>query len=263
MQSMEIPLVLFTVLSQASVGIALMSAALLATGPQSGQGANIAKGWAAATALMVVGVLASLFHLGHPLESFRALAHLEKAWLSREVLAAGVFAVLAAAAIRANQSAALVYASAATGLVLLLASGMTYAPAALPAVNNALPTIFFVISAVVLGAGFISWFAASSAQPLLRRIFSTALVVGLVVSLAAPCIWLSGGEVMRQTGLAWLGSGLYWVHIAIMAACLAVAAKTGFIPRWLPLLALAGELAGRAAFFADTVHTATHMGGVY
>lgn len=137
---------------------------------------------------------------------------------------------------------------------------MTYAPPAFPALNNALPTVFFLITAVVMGAGFASWFAGGGSQPLLARIFTTALVTGLVVRLAVPCIWLSGSEVMRQSGLAWLGSPLYWAGIAAMAACLAVLWKNRTIPTWLPILALAGELAGRAAFFADTVHTAMNMG---
>jgi DMSO reductase anchor subunit len=34
-------------------------------------------------------------------------------------------------------------------------------------------------------------------------------------------------------------------------------------PVWLWIAVLAGELMGRALFFANTVHTATNMGGVY
>lgn len=263
MQSMELPLVLFTVLSQAAIGLVLMNAVRLHAGPGGG---NARKEWTLVAALMGVGIAASLFHLGHPLESYRALAHLEKAWLSREVLAAGIFFALAAFAAftgREKGSPVLVWASVLTGLLALLASGMTYAPPALPAVNNALPTVFFLISAVVLGAGFASWFAAAGNQPLLARIFVTALVVGLVVRLTVPCAWLSGSEIMRQTGMAWLGAPLYWAHIALMAACLGVLWKKHTIPVWLPILALAAELAGRAVFFSETIHTAVNIGAPY
>jgi DMSO reductase anchor subunit len=263
MQSMELPLVLFTVLSQAAIGLVLMNAVRLHAGPGEG---NARKEWTLIAAFMGAGIAASLFHLGHPLESYRALAHLEKAWLSREVLAAGIFfalAAFAAATGREKGSPVLVWASVLAGLLALLASGMTYAPPALPAVNNALPTVFFLISAVVLGAGFASWFAAAGNQPLLARIFVTALVVGLVVRLTVPCAWLSGSEIMRQTGLAWLGAPLYWAHIALMAACLGVLWKNRTIPAWLPILALAGELAGRAVFFSETIHTAVNIGAPY
>lgn len=95
MQSMELPLVLFTVLSQAAVGMVLMSAV---RGFASHNGGDSRNEWMLVAGLMGLGIAASLFHLGHPLEAYRALAHLEKAWLSREVLAAGVFLALAAGA---------------------------------------------------------------------------------------------------------------------------------------------------------------------
>jgi DMSO reductase anchor subunit len=216
--------------------------------------------------LMVAGLVASLFHLGHPTGAPNALKHLASAWLSREVLFAGLFvglAVLAAIIADKGGNPALALIGSVLGLALILSTGMTYAPPAYPAVNNALPTAFFLVSAVVLGAGFASWFAGEGRQPLLARIFTTGLVVGLTLNLVAPCVWLSGGEVMRMTGQAWFGSGLYWAHMAVMAASLAVIWKTRTIPTWLPVLVLLGELVGRAGFFANTIHTAANMGALY
>lgn len=261
MQSMELPLVLFTVLSQAAVGMVLMNAVRGIAGHDGGSARNE---WTLVLGLMGLGLAASLFHLGHPLEAYRALAHLKKAWLSREVLAAGAFLALAAgAAASRGGKGALLWGAVVAGLATVLASGLTYAPPALPALNNALPTVFFLISVVVLGAGFASWFADTGSQALLARICTTALVTGLVVRLAVPCVWLSGGEIMRQSGLAWLGSPLYWANIAIMVTCLSVLWKNRTIPAWLPILALLGELAGRAAFFAETAHTAMNIGNLY
>ena len=87
---------------------------------------------------------------------------------------------------------------------------------------------------------------------------------GLVVYLVVPCVWLSGGEVVRQTGLSWIASPLYWGRIAVgLVLPLAVIAATKTVSGglWVPILA--GELMGRAVFFANTVHTATNMGGLY
>jgi DMSO reductase anchor subunit len=263
MQSMEFPLVIFTVLSQAAIGIALIGAVRTASGPSTG---DAKREWQVVAGLMIVGLIASLFHLGHPFGAPTALAHLGKAWLSREVLLAGSFTGLAvvAALISGKEGNPLfAWIGAVLGLLLVLATGMTYAPPALPAVNNSLPTFFFLASAVALGAGFASWFAGESHQPNLARIFTVALVVGLILNLAAPCVWLSGGEVMRQTGQVWFSSGLYWAHIAVLAGGLAVIWKTKTIPMWLPVLILFGELVGRAGFFADTVHTAMNMGSIY
>lgn len=263
MQSMELSLVIFTVLSQAAIGIALMGAARQAVGPDEG---DTRSEWKMVAGLMAVGLLASLFHLGHPFGAPMALKHLKSAWLSREVLFAGLFAALAViAAVRYEMigKSLLAWGGALTGLAVILSTGMTYAPPAFPALNNALPTIFFLVSAVILGAGFASWFAADAHRPMLVRVMTTGLVVGLIIKLAAPCIWLSGSTVMHMTGQAWFTSPFYWGHIGIMIASLLVVWRGRTIPAWLPVLALLGELIGRAGFFADTVHTAANMGALY
>ncbi|SOB60408.1 DMSO reductase anchor subunit (DmsC) [Pseudodesulfovibrio profundus] len=263
MQSMELSLVIFTVLSQVAIGMTFMRALGTVSGPDEG---DAKKEWQMVAGLMVVGMIASLFHLGHPEGAINAIAHLNKAWLSREVLFAGAFAGLAVlAAVLSGSEGKPVFAwgGVVLGLGLILSAGMTYAPPALPAVNNALPALFFLISAVMLGAGFASWFAGEARQPMLARVFTSAAVVGLVLYLAAPCIWLSGSTVMRMTAEAWLGSGFYWAHIGVLIVSLGVIWKTRTIPVWLPVLALAGELLGRAGFFADTIHTAANMGGLY
>ncbi|MFV0423621.1 dimethyl sulfoxide reductase anchor subunit family protein [Oleidesulfovibrio sp.] len=268
MQSMELPLVVFTVLSQASAGLALMGTVAACGNSDYAPGK---REWLVISGLMILGIFGSLFHLGHPFKAYLALSHLDKAWLSREVLAAGFFVPVAlAAAFTADRnegkgaSPVLGIMAVVLGIVTVLASGMTYAPPALPAVNNALPAVFFMISAVVLGSGFASWFAGKDLQPMLARVFTCALVVGLVITLVAPCVWLSGGAVMRATAFAWLASPLYWFHvIAGFAVPLFVIWRSRSIPVWLPVLILVAELAGRAAFFSDTLHAASNMGMPY
>jgi DMSO reductase anchor subunit len=264
MQSMETPLVLFTVFSQAAIGLTLMRV-VRTTADGAGEG-DARREWGLIAGLMILGMLGSLFHLGHPLYAPTALKHLATAWLSREVLFAGMFTgvtVLAVLAAGRAGKPVLAWLGALLGLGVIVSAGMTYAPPALPALNNALPFTFFLISAVILGAGFGSWFAGERFAPLMARIFTTAVVVGLVMNLVAPCVWLSGGTVMRMTGQAWLGSGFYWAHVLVLAGCLGVVWKNRTLPAWLPVLALVGELAGRAGFFADTIHTAANMGGLY
>ncbi|WP_207260162.1 DmsC/YnfH family molybdoenzyme membrane anchor subunit [Desulfovibrio sp. Huiquan2017] len=266
MQSMEIPLVLFTVFSQAAIGLTLMRAVrTTADGPVDGSG-GARHEWRLIAGLMLLGMIGSLFHLGHPLSAPTALNHLGTAWLSREILFAGLFTgVTVLAALLAGRAGKPVLAWVGTllGLGVIVSAGMTYAPPALPALHNALPFTFFLTSAVILGSGFGSWFAGGERASLMARIFTTALVVGLVLNLVAPCVWLSGGTVMRMTGEAWLGSSFYWAHVAVLAGCLGVVWKTRTIPSWLPVAALLGELVGRAGFFADTIHAAANMGGLY
>ncbi|EGB16304.1 hypothetical protein DND132_3101 [Pseudodesulfovibrio mercurii] len=266
MQSMEIPLVLFTVFSQAAIGLTLMRVVRTTADGDGAESGDARSEWRLIAGLMILGMFGSLFHLGHPLSAPTALKHLGTAWLSREVLFAGLFTgVTVLAVLLAGKAGRPVLAWLGTllGLGVIVSAGMTYAPPALPALNNALPFSFFLTSAVILGSGFGSWFAGSERAPLMTRIFTTALVVGLVLNLVAPCVWLSGGAVMRMTAQAWLGSGFYWAHVAVLIACLGVVWKFRTIPAGLPLLALLGELAGRAGFFADTIHAAANMGGLY
>jgi formate dehydrogenase iron-sulfur subunit len=103
-QHAHLPLVIMLVLTQLSVGAFVagllcerMSGSSLALRPVQ-----------AVNALMFgfVALAASLFHLGRPLFAFRAVLGLRHSWLSREIVAFGVFAGLAtlyAAAVLADQ----------------------------------------------------------------------------------------------------------------------------------------------------------------
>jgi formate dehydrogenase iron-sulfur subunit len=89
------PLIVMLVLTQLSVGGFMVELAAVAGG------ATVGVGTALHTALCLglgcAGLLASVLHLGRPLYAYRALIGLRHSWLSREVLAFGVFATLATA----------------------------------------------------------------------------------------------------------------------------------------------------------------------
>jgi len=78
----ELPLVAFTLLIQMAVGMATIS---LFSGPLS-MPLLIALG-----VLIGSGGLISILHLGSPLKAWRAVFHLKKSWLSREILMFGMF----------------------------------------------------------------------------------------------------------------------------------------------------------------------------
>jgi DMSO reductase anchor subunit len=266
MNPSDFPLVLFTVLAQTSVGLVLVSTVrqFAANGP-AGQ---VRKEWIVALAVLCLGLLLSLFHLGHPARAYEALKHLSTSWLSREALTSGLVLILVTVGVFQAGSKGgnrFIGAFAALmGMVLLFVMGMTYSPPSFPALNNALPFLFFCVTAVVVGASLAGLFTAREHRPLVRQILMVGCIVGLVLHLAAPCIWLSGGAVMAATATAWLASPLYW--IAILAAYvvpLAVLAALRDIPAWLPLCILVGELLGRMVFFDNTLHTALFIGGVY
>ncbi len=91
------PLVAMLVLTQLSVGVVVLGVAMsLATdwfGSTGGLGAGPAV---VAWLTTVVAIAASVLHLGRPTMAWRALLGLGHSWLSREILAFGVYAALGA-----------------------------------------------------------------------------------------------------------------------------------------------------------------------
>ena len=78
----ELPLVFFTLLSQMAAGIAIFS---LFSGPLTVPTRIMLGG------LICISGFISLLHLGTPLNAWRAIFHLKKSWLSREILFFGLF----------------------------------------------------------------------------------------------------------------------------------------------------------------------------
>jgi len=266
MNSMELPLVVFTVASQLAIGLAVISAVRqwsAATGPAG----NVRAEWFFALAALAVGLVGSLFHLGHPAGALNALSNLGSAWLSSEALGMGVvlaLIALTAFSARGRANNLLLAFTTLAGLLTLLFTGLTYAPPSFPAVNNALPFAFFLLTAATLGSAFASYFSPEEKKPLVARILMVSLVVSLAVTLLAPCVWLSGSEVMAATGKAWAGSGLYWLRVVGgLILPLAVLATLRRVPAWLPVWLLAGEVLGRVVCFSLTLHTASNLGNLY
>lgn len=93
----HLPLVFMLVLTQLSVGAFVVELALQAFGAGSAL-AEIRP--LQATSALFCGLLAltaSTFHLGRPLLAYRAVIGLRRSWLSREILAFGLFALFATA----------------------------------------------------------------------------------------------------------------------------------------------------------------------
>ena len=267
MNNYETSLILFTVLSQLSIGMVAVCAVRQLAGPDpQSEKEKIRTEWLVAGGALLTGMIASVFHLGHPGGMVRTLSNLGSAWLSREALSVGLFLVLLAvvAVMRGKAGRGLIVFTAFVGLLAVYSMGMTYSPPSFPAVNNVLPFVFYLTTAALLGSSVGVIFAPESKKPLVGSILTVSLIVGLVVYLVVPCIWLSGGEIMKQTGQAWIASPLYWGRIIVgLALPLAVIWTTKKTPDWLWVAILVGELMGRAVFFAGTVHSATNIGGVY
>lgn len=264
MSSMEIELVMFTVLSQSAIGLVLMSS--VRQYAVEGPAGNVRSEWIVAGAILLLGLIASFFHLGHPLGAINAIKHIGSSWLSREAVGISLFLALVAAGIFSSGERikfGLAVGACFMGLLALFFTGMTYAPPGYPALYNVLPLVFFVLTAVTVGTAFSSYFAPEVYIRTLAAVLAAALVVSLVVYLVVPLVWLSGGTVMSQTGIQHLTSPLYWGKIILgLVIPLGAVAMTRSIPYWVPVLIIIGEFMGRIAFFALSVHASSNIGGL-
>lgn len=169
----EWALILFTILGQMSVGAFLVLGlvhffAVRKAGPEE---ADLLSDRAllAIGPVLVLGMLASLFHLGNPLNAYRAVANVGTSWLSREILSGVIFAVLgglfAIMQWRKLSSFALrnviAWITALVGLVLVYSMSQVYILPTQPAWDSwATPVSFFVttllLGSLAMGAAFVA-----------------------------------------------------------------------------------------------------------
>lgn len=255
----EAPLVAFTLAGQAAAG-----AYAIAAGLQLMAGAPVGlvdlRTLAVLLLLMVVGMAASLFHLGAPQRAYRALLGLRTSWLSREVLAAALFAgclgVQAGAAWlwgARHIPAGLALLTALAGLALIYCMARAYMLRTMQAWDTPAVLLSFVATSLVLGSllalvlgpgvgprgGALLWLlalaaAADAALGLWRLRPARPGKYGSLRAPARPHAALAALHV----GLLFLG--ISWAWWALVAA-----------RSFLPALALvvAAEVAGRAQFY--------------
>jgi len=122
--------------------------------------------------VMILALVASLFHLGTPLNAYKAVANVGSSWLSREILFGVIFTVLGGAFALMqwrkigtfNLRAILAWAAAAVGLVLVYSMARVYMLRTVPTWNTlATPVSFFtttfLLGALATGAAFVANFA--------------------------------------------------------------------------------------------------------
>ena len=145
----EIPLVIFTLLAQMSVG-AFWFASLLFPKPLTIIPLSIIG------LSLGLGMFFSFAHLGTKKNAWRVLNHLKKSWLSREILTASLFgagwlAVTAASLIFKISTPLLSLMTAALGFALIYSMGRVYRLGAKPKWYTWQTTASFFASALLLG----------------------------------------------------------------------------------------------------------------
>ena len=159
MRSGDSSLVFFTILSQWSVGIVvclfglfiLADAELVAMVPSP-------YPVLLALLLVVLATTASFLHLGSPSNAPKAIRNLTTSWLSREILAIGLFSISLAATLlqtwRSGEAAYATYLLACctlTGLLLLWTMARVYRIPTIPAWDSGHTPLGFTLTALCLG----------------------------------------------------------------------------------------------------------------
>ncbi len=131
----EWPLIVFTLLVQASVGLTVAISLFLLSGrgtlPVHERRRYLLMPLLIATIAAAFGLTASTLHLGYPLNAFNALRHVASSWLSREIIFASLYlAALGLAALLAlffrKLSLVLLLAACILGLVDVFCMGAIY-----------------------------------------------------------------------------------------------------------------------------------------
>jgi len=163
----ERSLITFTILAQMAVG-AMWAAGILHAWVTRQTGANVADSLIdpalpIIAPIMIVAMLASFFHLGTPINAWRALANIRSSWLSREILftilftgTSLVFMVMQWFEIGSTElRTAIAVAPALCGLGLIISMANVYQLRTVPAWNTRLTLVSFFITACLLGTSLV------------------------------------------------------------------------------------------------------------
>jgi DMSO reductase anchor subunit len=171
----ELPLVAFTLLGQMAAGMALIQ---LFSGPFP-LPVLISIG-----SLIVLAGLASLFHLGAPLNAWRGIVHLKKSWLSREVLMFVLFGASWLIAMAMPGMGKLPLAICGIGLVFCMAQ--VYRLRSIATWNSNHTLLAFPASSILLGGiGLKIVELLSKARIISNLPFVLIVAIGLVIALSA------------------------------------------------------------------------------
>jgi len=222
------------VLIQMAVGLSICSLVLSAIPPP----VLLAPG-----ILLLVGGAVSFLHLGRKRNAWRAVIHLKKSWLSREILMAALFGTAWAVEIGLKlfwEVTPNPWPMAILGLGLIYSMARVYLLRAVPAWNSWHTPASFFLSTAILGA-----LGINLAVPSLGWL----LIAGLVMTAELALILAAKSTGTRAAGrlrLAMLGLGI--VAIIVLATMRQVNGQWQAIILF--FIALAAEVTGRWQFYA-------------
>jgi formate dehydrogenase iron-sulfur subunit len=242
------------------------SAGIFAFMVGSNNGATGSKWSLLANILLWVGILSSLAHLGRPHLAWKAFLGWRRSWLSREIIAFSAFMGAALAQLIFGQNyPALIYVTAAVGLIAVASSMMIYHDTQRPFWNWKLTGLQFLATVAIFGATTFYFLDTRSSGLFLITVSAIAAKIGLYVYLCVQ----DRSSILRKSGQMLTGKLKAYFLLRVIAAFagLVLMALPEFkgspleVLPWLAWLVIAaGEVFERNLFFS-AVH-APKMPGI-
>ena len=230
----ELPLVAFTLLGQMAAGIVTFA---LFSGPLTVPVSITIGG------LIGLCGLVSLLHLGSPKNAWRAVIHLRKSWLSREILMFGLFGGSWLVSLALPGMGKLPLALCGLGLVYSMAR--VYRLRSMPAWDTSKTLMVFLISALLLGelgTEILNRFGNAAPSLFTTLTVGAGLVAALVLS---PADRDQSHQTVRRLRLGLIGLGLVGVLVTFVVP--------NTMGRWLVvpifIIVLVEEVLGRWLFY--------------
>ena len=228
----ELPLLIFTIFLQAAIGILLFTA----IAGQFNKEATFKVPLVTAAGMAVVGVLASMLHLGRPFAAIHALAGFGTSWLSREIWFSAVFTGLAIFIVLLvlfrpslkRLIKILIPLAALVGLIDIYAMASSYSFASVPVWKSSATFIQFYATMISVGAALFLGLSGKEAINMSRGVIVAACAAIGVQAVAMINYYLQLGEnssEAAQQSVTLLKS----MNIELMLQWILILAGTGLV----------------------------------
>lgn len=269
----QLSLVIFSICIQAAIGIMFFAG----IGRLLNKEVVFKNATITAAGLGIVGMLASLLHLGRPMGAIRALSQFGSSWLSKEIWFTAIFVgltVLATILIYAkpeNKSAAtgLTWAAALVGLVDVFSMASIYSSTSVPIWQGNATFVEFYAATISIGATLFLLLSLKEAVSM-GKIIAIAVAGIVIVQVAAVVPYFVAAGASSSTALQKsleilagmsLINSLKWVAILAGTSMMLWLAKEEKAKSYGALLAgsaaflLVGQVVGRYLFYVSVVVT--------
>ncbi|AGA68522.1 DMSO reductase anchor subunit [Desulfitobacterium dichloroeliminans LMG P-21439] len=184
----DMALLVFSFCMQAAIGMMFF----MTLSHQLYKGKAFKGAAATAAGLSIVGVLASLAHLGQPLHALNSLLNLGSSWLSREVLFSGLFMGIAVlyALVQWYKSDALALSAglrwigSGVGLIAVFSMGKLYTTSSVPVWQGINTFVDFYATTIAVGALLFLVLSLKELQGVDKKVYGFAVLAAVILQAA-------------------------------------------------------------------------------